>query len=344
MQRMLMWLRALRLGLPGRELRDVGESLRRGLPRIALLVAIGAANVLLANMPELAAWIGGPMPILAPLCFGVGLVFLGLAAGDFALRILQPGIDGQRAARLAISTRCPAAAIVYLARCILVAAVLLLMVTAARAADPPAAALQLLPVLKLEQATHWPAMPLPSALGAQVEQETCPSLKHRSCWNPRAELRTSRERGVGLGQLTAAFRADGSTRFDAMAEIRAAFPRQLAGLAWQSPYDPSLQLRALVLKDLQGYRLVLGAASVPDRLAMTFAGYNGGPGGVASDRRVCAATPGCDPGRWFGHVERTSLKAKTAVPGYGQSFFEINRGYVRAVMVTRRGRYGALDV
>ena len=51
-----------------------------------------------------------------------------------------------------------------------------------------------------------------------------------------------------------------------------------------------------------------------------------------------------DSGKWFGHVEHTSLKAKTAVPGYGKSFFEINREYVRNVMVTRTVRYQCLGV
>jgi len=99
-----------------------------------------------------------------------------------------------------------------------------------------------------------------------------------------------------------------------------------------------------VLKDLQGFGLVLGTASPADRLAMAFAAYNGGGGGLASDRRACAGTHGCDPGKWFGNVERTSLKAKAAVPGYGQSFFQINRDYVRNIMIARRVRYGLLDL
>jgi len=317
-------------------------SVRRGLARIGVLALLGVINLVVSFLPTLAGLTGGPMPTLAPLCFGAGLVFLGLAAGDLSLRILQPRVDPQDMAMHARRNQCTASALVYLGRCILAAAVLLLMVTASRA-EPPAAAVPLLPVLQAEQRQHWADMPLPSALGAQVEQETCITLKHRSCWSPRAELRTSREQGIGLGQLTRTWRKDGSQRFDALAEIVQAFPQQLAGLSWENRYDPVLQLRAMVLKDRQGFRLVLAASSALDRLAMAVAAYNGGSGGVASDRRACAATQGCDAGRWFGHVERTSLKAKSAVPGYGKSFFETNREYVRNVMVSRRGRYLRLD-
>lgn len=319
-------------------LKDVQRSLIRGLPRIALLVALGVANLLIAHAPELAGLQGGPMPILAPLCMGAGLVFLGLAGGDFALRILQPKIDAQGAASDAIENKNTAAGLVYLGRSILAAVIVLLVATAPRAAsaaEPPAAALPYLPILAAEQRAHWPDMPLPSALGAQVEME--------SRWNPRAQLKTSREQGIGFAQLTRTWHADGRPRFDALAEIRAAFPRELAGLSWDNPYDPALQLRALVLKDRQEWQRTRNTATPADRLAMSFAAYNGGAGGLASDRRACAATQGCDPGQWFGHVERTSLKAKTAVAGYGRSFFEINRHYVREIMQTRRVRYAVLD-
>lgn len=314
------------------------NSLRRGAPRVLLLAAIGAVCLIASHMmPEVLGSTG------APLAFGFGLCFAGLAVGELALRILQPHVDAQAAAEQAMGGN-SGAGLVYLGRCILAAMVLMLVVTSSRAAEPPAAAKPLLPVLKAEQAHFWPAMPLPSALGAQVEQETCISLKGRSCWNPRAELKTSREQGVGLGQLTRAFRMDGSTRFDALADIVKAHPQELAGLSWENRFDPRLQLRALVLKDLQGFDLVQSAATDADRLAMSFAAYNGGSGGLSSDRRACAGTTGCNPGKWFGNVERTSLKAKAAVPGYGKSFFEINREYVRAILITRRQRYLALDV
>lgn len=312
------------------------KTVLRGLPRIALLALLGDLCLLAAStFPELLG------ATAAPVMFGFGLCLLGLAAGDLALRILQPGVDAQDVAWRATQGNM-AAGLVYLGRCLLAAVIMMLMVTASRAGEPPASAIKLLPILSAQQRAYWPSMPYPEALGGQVEQETCPSLKSRQCWNPRAELRTSREQGIGLGQLTRTFRADGSTRFDALTEIVQANPKELKGLSWENRYDPTLQLRALVLKDLQGYKLIRDTGSPYERLAMAFAAYNGGSGGLNSDRRACAGTPGCDPSLWFGHVERTSLKAKTAVPGYGKSFFEINREYVRNVMLIRADRYHVL--
>ena len=196
---------------------------------------------------------------------------------------------------------------------------------------PPNAVLYL-PVLRAEVAQFWPSLALPSALGAQVEQETCVSLKSKGCWNPRTELKTDREYGFGLGQITI------TSRFNVFNEVKALDP-SLRAWAWADRYNPQLQLRALLLKDKQSYDYITGAATPLDRLAFTFAAYNGGMGGVLSDRRLCQATPGCRAGVWFGNVSGTSLKAKAAVSGYGQSFFDINRGYVLSILVTRRNRY-----
>jgi len=54
---------------------------------------------------------------------------------------------------------------------------------------------------------------------------------------------------------------------------------------------------------------------------------------------VCSNTQGCNPRLWFGHIEHTSLKQKTAQAGYGKSFFEINREYAVNVVFKRRAKY-----
>lgn len=313
--------------------RDVTQTL---LPvALAIGVALGGNWLALAlSLPFLS--VAGT---LAAICLcGLGTVRL-------ARRLMFPDVDLVEVWKKVIQCD-PGRA--WQGLCLIIAALILALAGGAAKADPlpqnlPAAAATYLPILKAEQLAHWPGMPLPSALASQVEQETCISLKHPKCWSPRAELRTSRERGVGFTQITVAFRADGSVRFDSLAELRAQYPRQLAAWAWDSPtlYAPELQLRALVLMDLRNWQAVLGAAGERERLAMALAAYNGGLRGLAADRALCSGTEGCDPARWFGHVERTCTKSQTAAPGYGRSFCDINRHYPIAILDRRRAKYVA---
>ena len=205
-------------------------------------------------------------------------------------------------------------------------------VTVAPAPQVPSNAYKYVPTLVVEQRGRWPAAVQPFTMAGQVEQETCISLKSSGCWNPHTELKTRREYGFGLGQVTV------TSTFNAFNEERALDP-SLKNWQWSDRYDPQMQLRGLVLKDRQLFYLVQGAASDEDRLAFAYAAYNGGMGGVLSDRRVCAATPHCDSRRWFGQVERTSLKARASVTGYGQSFFNINREYVHNILLVRSTKY-----
>lgn len=314
------------------------RSLSRAMPRLLALFVCAALCLLLAEFAPLVLG-----PVVAPVVFGVGLTFVGLAVGDAALRILQPDVDAQMFAQEAMQNQSTAAGLVYLGRCLLAGIILVLTVTSSRAGSLPGSAQQYVRALVKEQTVYWPNMYAPSLLASQVEQETCVSPTHRMCWNPKAELRTRREQGVGLGQLTRAFHLDGTTRFDALAEVVAQNPKALNGLTWQNRYDPALQLRALVLKDFGLWMQFADTAQPEQRAAFMFAAYNGGLGGVRSDKKVCAGTKGCNPQVWHANVELTSLKNKTRVPGYGKSFFEINREYVRNVLHVRRAKYLSLD-
>lgn len=260
------------------------------------------------------------------------LAWVIVAAGPvYLLRRAFHGARSDQAARKAMEHPV-GAGLVFLGLSILTGLLFLAVAGRASANELPPMAHHYLPVLQAEIAGKWPAVPMRSALAAQVEQETCPSLKSAKCWNPRTELKTSREYGFGLGQLTV------TSRFDNFAEARK-LDTSLRDWRWEDRFDAARQLRTMVLMDKDAFRRLAMVADERERFAMAFSAYNGGLGGVLADRRVCAQVPGCDPGRWFGHVEMHSLKAKTKTAEYGQSFYAINRGYVQAVMHTRRGKY-----
>lgn len=216
----------------------------------------------------------------------------------------------------------------------------LLSCAAVAIAEVPPRAVELLPVLVSHQRAIWPDSPEPWFLAGQIEQESCITLKHAKCWNPTAQLKTSREWGRGLGQFTTAYRADGSVRFDKQAELREQYT-SLAGWTTENWADAGYQLIALVEMDKAIYLRQKGAATDLDRLSFTLSAYNGGEKGVLQDRRLCANTKGCDPARWKGHVADHSLKSRRPSVGYRQSFFKINREYVSNVLEIRRKKYAA---
>jgi hypothetical protein len=210
---------------------------------------------------------------------------------------------------------------------------------AAAAQSVPPNALEHLPTLLTVQRGIWPDAPEPWFLAGQVEQESCPSLKSPRCWNTHTELKTSREYGFGLGQITIAYRADGSVRFNKWAELRAKYP-SLRAYTWEQRYDASYQLTALVEMDKGLCRLFLDdAASTTELLAFCMSAYNGGEGAVRQDQLLCSNTPGCDKHRWFGNVEKNSMKARVPFAGYGKSPFDINREYPKNILQVRRGKY-----
>jgi hypothetical protein len=214
--------------------------------------------------------------------------------------------------------------------------------------EMPANAKKNSPILLRELKANWPAVKQPSLNAAQIEQETCRSLVDPRCWTSEAQLNVTSKHGVekgrGFGQLTAVWRADGSLRFDNIGSMRVTYPRELGNYGWDNWNDPDLSMRAYVLFMRDTCKAV--PSTVKDEVArfkMCLSGYNGGMGGLKNDILSCRATKGCDPAQWDGNVELTSAKSKTRVPGYGQSAFDTNRGYVKLVAGDRRKRYLSLD-
>jgi hypothetical protein len=199
-----------------------------------------------------------------------------------------------------------------------------------------------LPVLIEEQKKHWPRHPNPAVLAALIEHESCVTLTSKRCWSPTSQLKTAREEGAGFGQITRAYRPDGTLRFDALSEMRSQHPA-LKEWSWENVYQrPDLQLAAVVLKTKQDFIQILRLVS--DRiqaLIMTDAAYNGGRRGVMNERRACGLREGCNPDIWFGHVELVCLKSKTPIYS-GRSACDINRHHVRDVFLVRTPKYEKL--
>lgn len=231
------------------------------------------------------------------------------------------------------------AGLVFAGVCLVIAALLGLFGKSVNAQElPHPRALALAPVLKTEAERWWPELDRPWYVPALISHESCISYTHSRCWAPTSELRSQREQGLGLGQLTRAWRPDGSLRFDTLAELRSQHPA-LRELSWSTlAQRPDLQIRALVIQSRGNWLALREVDDLVQRLAMTDAAYNGGLGGVQRERRACQLAPGCNPQRWFGHVERHCLKSRQPLYG-GRSACDINRHHVSDVVLVRMPRY-----
>lgn len=204
--------------------------------------------------------------------------------------------------------------------------------------DIPAGVYQHGPVLLQEQRRFWPSHPDIPILYALVEQESCVTLKSKGCWNPGARLRSDREEGAGMGQITRAWRKDGSLRFDSLSSMSRNY-EALRDLSWDNVYKrPDLQLRAMVLLSRDSTKPF---TETSEALAFGDAAYNGGVRGVQRERRACVLSGLCNAGKWFDNVEFKCLKSRVHLYGT-RSACDINREHVRNVMLVRRHKYEQL--
>lgn len=204
----------------------------------------------------------------------------------------------------------------------------------------PANAAKNLPILREVAKLKWAEYETPSIFASQAEKESCNSLKHKNCWSGNAELKTFREYGFGLGQITIAYNSDGSVRFNKFEELKSS-DVDLKNWKFEDRYNVRMQSVALVVLNRINYTAIkkFNPASPEEHTAMMLAAYNGGLGGVTNDISLCRRAKGCDPTRWYGNVERHTKKSKTKYKGYGQSVADINRVYPFDIMYVRRTKY-----
>lgn len=310
-----------------------------------LFMALGSALALAALY--LADPLGGAVTSSwligsARFVFGVALVFFGFRAlSDY------PEADGQKLHRAAMLEPTGAGlALIY--RGLVFVALAIIFATVAGNANAqdvrtyiPAQAPQHLPTLRTLVAKHWPAMPTPWVLAGQIEKESCITLKHSRCWNATSRLKSAREEGAGMPMLTRTWRADGSLRFDALAELKAQHPA-LAAMTWGNVYQRAdLQLLAVVLKNRDNHATFAAVPDYRDRLILATLAYNRGVGGVRAEMRACALKAGCNPHKWAGHVETTCTASRQPLYA-GRSACDISRAYPLDVIDRRAPKYRGL--
>lgn len=194
-------------------------------------------------------------------------------------------------------------------------------------------------VLYQEIDAVFPEFYIPPYFGALIEHESCISLTHSKCWNPRSELKTKRENGIGFGQITKAYNSDGSIRFDTLTTLVKTYPRELKGLTWTNIKDrPDLQLRAMILLWKSNYRLFINKGiDYLDVLAFSDASYNAGYGNVYKDMQVCKMKASCNPKIWFNNVNTTCTRNRII---YGnRSACDIMKHHVDDVLNNRLEKY-----
>ena len=190
--------------------------------------------------------------------------------------------------------------------CLTVVFFLLLITASAVAADTiPARAYQYRHILHAEIRRQW-GLNMPDiavAVGAGT-------IHQESAWSPRAQSPYAK----GLTQFTDPTWKDIIKSDPSIAEI---------GDVW----NPHAAIRAMA----RYHRLLWKQFDAPDLAphASTWpfllSGYNGGPGWVRKDQRLCATKEGlCDPSVWWGNVEKYSSRAP--------QFIKENRHYVSNIL------------
>lgn len=203
----------------------------------------------------------------------------------------------------------------------------------------PTNAYQYLPLVKTETDRIFPEIPIKAYPAALAEHESCIHLKHSRCWNPKSELRTKREFGVGFGQITKAYKEDGSIRFDSLTDMVRIHNKELKELSWSNiTTRPDLQIRAMLLMSKGNYKELFKVADPIERLKMTDLAYNAGLGRVNKNRMQCRLSKNCDTQLWDNNVELHCTASKRILYG-NRSACDIMKHHVNSVMYERLPKY-----
>jgi len=192
---------------------------------------------------------------------------------------------------------------------------------AGAATEPTAKAKRYLPTLKAAFDAHWPNAPLRHIAAAQIEQES-------AGWNAHAELKTSREYGFGLGQITV------TSRFN---NFKAA-QRIFKDWKWEDRFNVKYQLGYAVITDRSNFKEVSRLFRDDDsRWRGALVSYNAGLGTVLQ-RRSLAIRSGVLHDRWNGGLDQVAM-AYESRKLYGRTLSKMRNEYPHIICDVRAPKY-----
>lgn len=246
--------------------------------------------------------------------------------GHYIRKALFPYADLQIAWNKAMETPLTAA-LAWIAMLALVGGIIALAVgainpaKASAATEPTARAQRYLPVLHEAFDTHWPNAPLRHIAAGQIEQES-------AGWNERAELKTSREYGFGLGQITI---TDRFNNFTAAQQI-------FKDWKWKDRFNVKYQLGYAVITDRSNFIQVSRLFGDDDsRWRAVLVSYNAGYGTVLQ-RRALAIRKGAPHDRWTGGLDQVAMAYETKLL-YGRPLAQMRNEYPHLICDVRAPKY-----
>jgi len=190
--------------------------------------------------------------------------------------------------------------------------------------------------LYIETYEILPDFSKPYYFGALIEHESCVRLCGngywaKRCWSPKSQLKTDREEGAGVFQLTRTYRKNGTIRFDTILNLKQKYPKQLYELSWDNVYDRlDLQIKAGLLLWRDNYKILNNDISEYNKMCFSDAAFNMGYRAILNRRSYCKLQKGCNPNVWKDNVENICLKTKKI---YNRRICDIGTNHVNNTLL-----------
>lgn len=164
-------------------------------------------------------------------------------------------------------------------------------------------------------------------IAGQIEKE--------SRWQVNAELKTSREYGFGLSQITI------TERFNNFKTATEKY-RALKDWKFEDRYNPTYQMTYIVLEDKNNfYQMKKLFSTIKDTWAGTLVCYNAGKGTVLQRRALCKKTDNCNWTIWFGGLDSVKIQYESRKL-YGRDLGDMRNDYPYSIINKLSDKYKEL--